>query len=544
MDTEIKISKNNFRFISRSLFLLSLPIVLSVAGLYMGATLIHRASLEDKISGINHILTMLAQEIVSQAEKVVITEVVTHDAIMRSDNTGSYYDYKEQINSIGMKWKSEFKYNSVLDFVFISKERNPSIAKNESNEQLNMTLNKEPSVYDNEPMPRRLYSTEPKISLYWTMPTIENSSGRYKMTLFHRVSDKSSNTPVFNIGVKIDLTAWSEAISAKISTGNSMRHMLVNRDDGMVLMHNDVARIGEDIHKLNRWKEITGESGFFYSSSTEEVVAYEILPEHPGWISITIQKTRDNVGYLITIVSLAILSLSASIFIIFASFFKMRLSVLISSLLQMVRVLRFNSDKKQLSHLILPDIPEIAQLHSELGFVADEFLQNYQDIRRDSLTGLYNRRYMDERMMELQKKGAPFVFALIDLDHFKSINDRFGHVIGDKVLRRVAALGQDLLGNSGSVYRYGGEELAVIFEQISLEDAKWQVERWRMGVSELKWREENLIVTFSCGIGVSLGRSAEELLIAVDQMLYRAKQDGRDRLCSVEMDGKERMGDW
>lgn len=75
-----------------------------------------------------------------------------------------------------------------------------------------------------------------------------------------------------------------------------------------------------------------------------------------------------------------------------------------------------------------------------------------------------------------------------------------------------------------------GEELAVIFEQTTVEDAQWQVERWRLGVSELQWREENLMVTFSAGIGANEGLTVEALLEAVDQALYRAKEDGRNRL--------------
>lgn len=125
----------------------------------------------------------------------------------------------------------------------------------------------------------------------------------------------------------------------------------------------------------------------------------------------------------------------------------------------------------------------------------------------------------------------PFVLALVDIDNFKSINDTWGHLNGDIVLRNVAREGIQIMQPAAvSVYRYGGEEFAVLFSGEQLNNAHTLLERWRIEVAQRSWREEGLHVTFSAGLGEWNLEAQEQLIMRVDEALYKAKQEGKNRI--------------
>jgi diguanylate cyclase (GGDEF)-like protein len=125
----------------------------------------------------------------------------------------------------------------------------------------------------------------------------------------------------------------------------------------------------------------------------------------------------------------------------------------------------------------------------------------------------------------------PFAMALIDIDNFKSINDTWGHLSGDIVLRNVAREGIKIMQPHGvSVYRYGGEEFAVLFPAQQSEAARSLLESWRLRVAERAWREEGLSVTFSAGLGEWHQEPQEQFIGSVDEALYKAKQLGKNRI--------------
>ena len=128
----------------------------------------------------------------------------------------------------------------------------------------------------------------------------------------------------------------------------------------------------------------------------------------------------------------------------------------------------------------------------------------------------------------------PFALALVDIDNFKSINDTWGHLNGDIVLRNVAREGIQIMQPVAvSVYRYGGEEFAVLFSGEQLNNAHTLLERWRIEVAKRSWREEGLHVTFSAGLGEWNLETLEQLIIRVDEALYKAKQEGKNRITTA-----------
>lgn len=147
---------------------------------------------------------------------------------------------------------------------------------------------------------------------------------------------------------------------------------------------------------------------------------------------------------------------------------------------------------------------------------------------RDSLTGLCNRRMFQKSIAA--QDGRPFGLMLMDLDHFKTINDRFGHDTGDRVLRGIAELLRSHCEERGEIFRLGGEEFAVTMTPVSESELERSAEAFRERVANLNGNE-GVRVTISIGTGVlAEGESSSELMRRVDRALYRAKDAGRNRV--------------
>lgn len=158
-------------------------------------------------------------------------------------------------------------------------------------------------------------------------------------------------------------------------------------------------------------------------------------------------------------------------------------------------------------------------------------------VRQDPLTGLGNRRAFDERLrLELkrcQRGGTHLSLAIIDVDFFKQINDRFLHTVGDQVLIELSRLLVSLLREVDYAARWGGEEFAVLLPETSLKDAVEVADRVRMGVQQHDFSEllDDLQLTVSIGLASSDHYpDHSSLLVAADQALYQAKSNGRNRL--------------
>lgn len=149
----------------------------------------------------------------------------------------------------------------------------------------------------------------------------------------------------------------------------------------------------------------------------------------------------------------------------------------------------------------------------------------------DELTGLPNRRLLSERMTEevarAERTGRPFAVLMMDLDHFKQVNDRYGHQVGDEALKRCAGAIRNALRTVDFVARFGGEEFCAILIELHKQEAAECAERLRRAVKQLPKPAPTL------SIGVALwqeGLGHKQLIARADKALYEAKAQGRDRV--------------
>ncbi len=165
--------------------------------------------------------------------------------------------------------------------------------------------------------------------------------------------------------------------------------------------------------------------------------------------------------------------------------------------------------------------------------------------QHDSLTSLLNRRAFEQLLSReahrLQRFNEPFSVLLVDIDHFKRINDRLGHAAGDAVLRQVAQILMAQAREVDRVARYGGEEFCVLLPHTEHEGAMQAAERLRLAVNSHKvaWRDDTLTLSISTGVACASNpeESLEALMRRADIALYRAKSEGRNRVvAAVESD--------
>jgi diguanylate cyclase (GGDEF)-like protein len=175
---------------------------------------------------------------------------------------------------------------------------------------------------------------------------------------------------------------------------------------------------------------------------------------------------------------------------------------------------------------------EMAQLNVQLA----------EDSRRDPLTGMRNRRALSDDLAALEagyvEEGRGFAIALCDVDHFKAYNDHMGHLAGDQALRVIAAKLRDAMRPGDLAYRFGGEELVVIFHDLDAASAVPVAERIRLAVRDANLQHPEGIdgrVTITIGVAAGTG-SSSELLARADAALYDAKRAGRNRVLAATED--------
>lgn len=185
---------------------------------------------------------------------------------------------------------------------------------------------------------------------------------------------------------------------------------------------------------------------------------------------------------------------------------------------------------------------EIIAVYISVQDVTDFVMYEHKLIQMakiDSLTGIYNRRYLDSRLAEeierSRRHGNPLSILLLDIDHFKKINDTHGHLCGDYALRKISELLQELVRTSDILGRYGGEEFCCILPETPFEQAIVLAERCReqVAASPFSCTDQQTSMTISIGVtAMHRDDTLDSIIKRADDALYQAKREGRNRVCS------------
>jgi diguanylate cyclase (GGDEF)-like protein len=191
--------------------------------------------------------------------------------------------------------------------------------------------------------------------------------------------------------------------------------------------------------------------------------------------------------------------------------------------------------------LVFAGISSIAGLHVVIGLRHSIEKKLISAAHTDALTGLPNRMYFDERLAQefsrADREKTPLCLGLIDLDHFKVVNDTYGHECGDHVLVHLANLIDESIRAGDIVCRVGGEELVVLMPNTAIEEAGEILERLRMTIqnASIPWKSHSISLTASTGLSeYKAQRDKETIYTNADQALYSAKQRGRNQVVCAD----------
>ncbi len=189
---------------------------------------------------------------------------------------------------------------------------------------------------------------------------------------------------------------------------------------------------------------------------------------------------------------------------------------------------RAEAELRQANDLLQVKLAEIEALQAQLR----------EQAIRDGLTGLYNRRYLDEmlgrELSRAARKHMPVSLIMLDIDHFKSFNDQYGHEVGDRVLQELGRLLLKKARREDIPCRYGGEEFLVVLWGADLEAAQGKAEQWRQAFSELRVLHQGIMLHATLSAGVATypehGEKGADVLRRADQAMYAAKHAGRNQV--------------
>ena len=193
-----------------------------------------------------------------------------------------------------------------------------------------------------------------------------------------------------------------------------------------------------------------------------------------------------------------------------------------------IRIQERTADLAETNELLLADIAERKRTEEEL--------QHYSE--RDHLTMIYNRRkffeLLETEISKAKRYARPLTLIMLDIDHFKKVNDKYGHNIGDLVLKTTANIAGDIIRKVDILARYGGDEFMILSPETDIEEAVVMVERIRVAVETHSYTA-GVKITISAGVAEWSGEESQLAFIKIaDDMLYVAKNMGRNRVEAAE----------
>ena len=373
-------------------------------------------------------------------------------------------------------------------------------------------------TFDPRTRPWFIAQAEASIFSHYTRPYMDYFTGHPTVTLYKPLISPEGRLKG-TIAFHLDLTSMGFTLRQMVAPVQG--EFFVVERDGAVVLHPDPGALFKQYVSEALMDKMTSGEGHLYDKKSNAWYYYYSFT-NPDWFVIyrvSGATLTDITRHETTIVGWGF-ALAAIIIILFGLYLRHASRSVLMHIINAIKTGDVNEAPRleaMLSHTIQ------SNKEREMAYV--------RQATHDALTGCKNRRAFDSDIAELLNAQQPFAMALVDIDNFKSINDTLGHLTGDIVLRNVAREGiQIMQPHHVSVYRYGGEEFAVIFQAEQMSSALSLLEAWRTAVEKRVWREENLRVTFSGGLGEWHFEPLEQFVGSVDNALYSAKQQGKNRI--------------
>ena len=373
-------------------------------------------------------------------------------------------------------------------------------------------------TFDPESRPWFIKQAEASMFSLYTRPYLDYFTHRPTVTLYRPVISPEGRLKG-SLAFHMDLTSMGYALRQMVAPVQG--EFFVVQRDGKVVLHPDPGALFKPYVSSRLMDDMTSAEGQLYDTASDSWYYYYSFT-NPDWFVIyrvNNSTLLDLTRYETDIVAWGF-ALAAIVIILFGLYLRHASRTVLMNIINAIKT---------------GDVQRAPRLEAMLSKAIESNKQRELTYVRqatiDALTGCKNRRAFDSDIAALMNDRQPFALALVDIDNFKSINDTWGHLNGDIVLRSVAREGLQILQPLQiSLYRYGGEEFAVVFTAEHLTHAHTLLESWRIKIARRTWREEGLSVTFSAGLGEWNMEPLDKLVVSVDEALYKAKQQGKNQI--------------
>ena len=373
-------------------------------------------------------------------------------------------------------------------------------------------------TFDPRTRPWFVAQAEASIFSHYTRPYMDYFTGHPTVTLYKPLISPEGRLKG-TIAFHLDLTSMGYTLRQMVAPVQG--EFFVVQRDGKVVLHSDPGALFKPFVRDELMDKMTSGEGQLYDPGSDTWY-YHYSFTNPDWFVIfrVDNATLVNLTRHETNLVIGGFTLAAIIIILFGLYLRHASRTVLMNIINAIKT----GDVKRAPRLE-------AMLSKAIETNKQRELSYVRQATIDALTGCKNRRAFDSDIAALMNDHQPFALALVDIDNFKSINDTWGHLNGDIVLRNVAREGLQVLQPLEiSLYRYGGEEFAVVFPAEHIDNARTLLETWRVNVERRTWREDGLTVTFSAGLGEWNMEPLDKLVVSVDEALYKAKQQGKNRI--------------
>ncbi|WP_058914231.1 sensor domain-containing diguanylate cyclase [Entomohabitans teleogrylli] len=344
---------------------------------------------------------------------------------------------------------------------------------------------------------------------------------RYVVTIYKPLIDRDGRLKG-TLAFDLDLASLGYALRQMLPPVHG-EFFIVDRD-GRTVLHPDPGMLFQSQVSSGVVDKMTSGAGYFYDK-TSGYWYYYYSYTNPDWF-IVYKVSGKTLSDLIRHESVAIIygfAIGGIIILLFGFYLRHAASNVLMNIINAIKT---------------GEVQRAPGLEALLSKEIESSKKREQDFVRqatvDELTGCKNRRAFDEAIKQRIDQHQPFALALMDIDNFKRINDTWGHLSGDIVLRAVAREGIKIMQpHDITIYRYGGEEFAVLFDTHHLDEALKLLDAWRLAVLARTWREQPLQVSFSAGFGHYNHEPAATFIAGVDAALYKAKQQGKNQIVTT-----------